>query len=78
MNIDRVHIRMLSGGHEVPEDKILSRYHRALSLVPELVPVCDILHISIIRWNRSGYLKRERLYIYIGKTSFGIVAELSN
>ena len=33
------------GGHGVPEDKIRSRYKKALGLIPELVKICDILHI---------------------------------
>ncbi|MBQ8955806.1 MAG: hypothetical protein IJ075_02455 [Lachnospiraceae bacterium] len=38
-------MRELSGGHGVPYDKILSRYDKALKLLPEIVQVCDILHI---------------------------------
>ena len=45
INVMRVHVREASGGHGVPEDKIKSRYHKALNLIPELVKVCDILHI---------------------------------
>ena len=45
INIARVNSRMLSGGHGVPEDKIVSRYHKALALVPQLVEVSDIVHI---------------------------------
>ena len=36
---------MLSGGHDVPKDKIISRYERALALVGEVVAVSDICHI---------------------------------
>jgi len=45
VNITRVQVREASGGHGVPEDKIRSRYEKALALIPELVKVCDILHI---------------------------------
>lgn len=45
INIARVHARIALGGHGVPEDKIRSRYHRALLLIPQLVEVCDVLHI---------------------------------
>ncbi len=45
INIARVKVREASGGHGVPEDKIRSRYDKALALVPELVQICDILHI---------------------------------
>ncbi len=45
VNVIRVKVREASGGHRVPEDKIRSRYDKALALIPELVDVCDILHI---------------------------------
>ena len=41
VNIDRVHQRVASGGHPVPEDKIVSRYHRALALLPEALMRSD-------------------------------------
>lgn len=45
INVARVHVRELTGGHSVPEEKIRSRYEKALALIPKLVEVCDILHI---------------------------------
>ena len=33
------------GGHSVPEEKIESRYYKSLKLIPELVKLCDIVHI---------------------------------
>jgi predicted ABC-type ATPase len=41
INVARVRARVLYGGHDVPEDKIRSRYAKAVSLVPEVVDVCD-------------------------------------
>ena len=45
INIARVRMRESMGGHGVPEDKIKSRYQKALKLIPELVEICDIVHI---------------------------------
>ena len=45
VNIARVNVRTASGGHGVPEDKIKSRYTKALALVPQLVEISDIVHI---------------------------------
>lgn len=45
INIWRVKSRVASGGHDVPEEKIITRYDRALELVKELVKVCDVCHI---------------------------------
>ena len=45
INVTRVKSREQAGGHSVPEDKIRSRYQKALTLIPELLSVCDVLHI---------------------------------
>lgn len=45
VNVMRVRSREALGGHGVPENKIRSRYEKALRLVPELIEVCDVLHI---------------------------------
>jgi len=41
INVARVKARHAAGGHDVPEDKIRTRYHRALALIPRLLNVCD-------------------------------------
>lgn len=45
INIDRVHNRVIHGGHYVNEEKVYERYIRALNLIPMLIPVCDELYI---------------------------------
>ena len=45
VNVARVNAREALGGHGVPEDKIRSRYFKALALIPQLVEVCDVLHV---------------------------------
>lgn len=45
INIARVASRVSAGGHGVPEDKIISRYDKALELVRQLIPICDVCHI---------------------------------
>lgn len=45
INVWRVKARVESGGHDVPEEKIITRYDRALVLVKDLIKVCDICHI---------------------------------
>ena len=45
INVLRVKSRVEAGGHDVPEEKIVTRYDRALDLVQELVILCDICHI---------------------------------
>lgn len=65
INVARVASRVAAGGHDVPADKIVDRYDRALELVHELVPVCDICHI----YDNSGstyriFKKRKSQYWY--------------
>ena len=45
INVCRVQSRVAEGGHDVPRDKIVSRYERALDLVKDVVSVSDICHI---------------------------------
>ena len=45
INVSRVSVRAALGGHSVPEEKIRSRYDKALKLIPRLVKICDIMHI---------------------------------
>lgn len=45
INVFRVESREATGGHGVPQDKIRSRYVKALDLIPELVEVADIMQI---------------------------------
>ena len=45
INVARVKTRVIRGGHDVPKEKIISRYWKALDLIPELVNVCDIMHV---------------------------------
>lgn len=45
INIARVRSRVIDGGHDVPSDKIISRYNRALDLVKDVIAFSDICHI---------------------------------
>ncbi len=45
INEIRVLARQSHGGHGVPAEKIRSRYDRCLKLIPELVKICDVMHI---------------------------------
>lgn len=65
INIFRVESREAVGGHGVPEDKIRLRYRKALDLIPELVKVCDVMHI----YDNSSvpfriFKKRKNEYFY--------------
>ena len=55
INKIRVAARVENGGHDVAEDKIESRYYKSLANIPELMELCDILHV----YDNSGdFLQR--------------------
>jgi predicted ABC-type ATPase len=41
INVARIRSRVQSGGHDVPEEKIRSRYKKAIELLPQIINVCD-------------------------------------
>jgi predicted ABC-type ATPase len=41
INVARVRSRVAAGGHDVPEDKIRSRYVKSLKMLPQLIDICD-------------------------------------
>lgn len=41
INLDRVKNRVQEGGHDVPSDKVISRYERVMNLLPEAISVSD-------------------------------------
>lgn len=45
INILRIKTRVASGGHDVPVEKVISRYDKSLDLVKSVVAVSDICHI---------------------------------
>ena len=45
LNVFRVQARTAQGGHDVPKEKIISRYDKSLKNIRELIQLCDILHI---------------------------------
>lgn len=60
INIWRVKSRVESGGHDVPEEKIIQRYDRALELIKELVKICDICHIYDNSGNKPFRIFKKR------------------
>ena len=45
INLDRIHNRVLDGGHDVPEEKTLSRYDRSITLLPEAMETADTARV---------------------------------
>ena len=45
INVDRVAKRVRAGGHDVPLDKIIARYHRSLNLLADAIGAADRAYI---------------------------------
>jgi len=45
INITRITQRVNSGGHGVPPEKVIARYHRCLKLLPEAIILADVAKI---------------------------------
>ena len=45
INVKRVCTRVANGGHDVDNEKIVSRYWKSLRNVNTLLELCDILHV---------------------------------
>ncbi len=77
INIWRVRSRVASGGHDVPEEKIIARYDRALMLVKDLVKICDICHIYDNSGNKPFRIfKKRKEQIYYDECKDWILADI--
>lgn len=45
LNVARVAARVTNGGHDVPPDKIVSRYWKSRKRLPRLLRIADICHV---------------------------------
>lgn len=45
INIDRIANRVASGGHDVPKDKVFSRYAKTMNLLPEIIKHSDTVKV---------------------------------
>jgi predicted ABC-type ATPase len=41
INIQRIHNRVLNGGHDVPKDKVISRYYKSMALMSQCLEIAD-------------------------------------
>ncbi|MDR0847390.1 MAG: zeta toxin family protein [Lactobacillales bacterium] len=66
INVGRIKSRVIGGGHPVPEEKIISRYHKALGLLPELIEICDVIHIydNSVGFERIFKKRKDEVFIF--------------
>lgn len=81
INIIRVKARKASGGHDVPKEKILSRYKKSLDLIPELLEICDFCHIYDNSFEPFRIFKKRKTEYYYWENDFwnkSNISELTN
>ena len=61
INIARVRRRVTDGGHDVPDEKVVDRYHRSLKLLPDLLKLAD----EALVYDNSDENKLPRFFIKI-------------
>ncbi len=54
INVARVKARARFGGHDVPSDKVVLRYHRAMKLFPLLFNICDECYVYDNSYERGA------------------------
>ena len=70
INLIRVMARESHGGHGVPAEKIKSRYAKCLNLLPELVNICDVLHIYDNSKEPFRIFKKRKTEYFIWENEF--------
>jgi len=76
INVMRVKSRFAAGGHDVPQDKILSRYSKALKLIPELIQVCDIFHLYDNTTKAFRIFKKRKTEYFYEESQFWNLEEI--
>lgn len=79
VNVERIADRVADGGHAVPSGKVESRFHKSLAMLPELVDVCDVLHI----YDNTGksperIFKKKRESIRFFETEYWSTRDIEN
>ena len=78
VNVGRVKIRTLSGGHDVPKDKIISRYERSLKILPELIKVSDICHVYDNTKSPTRIFSKKASYFRAWENEFFNLSDIIN
>lgn len=73
INISRVRNRVRLGGHDVPEDRIVARYHRSLELLLEAIHQTNRAYV----FDNSGDNK-DRKHTWLAEITDGRVLELKS
>ena len=70
INVSRVAQRVKNGGHDVPKDKIISRYYKSLNNLSKIIQIADVV------WVVDNSTEKAELIIYSKENRISINATL--
>lgn len=70
INLLRIKNRVQLGGHNVDKEKVISRYKKSLDLIPQVVKICDILHIYDNSSEPFRIFKKRKTIYYAWENEF--------
>lgn len=68
VNVSRVAQRVKNGGHDVPKDKIISRYYKSLNNISKIIQIADVV------WVVDNSTEKAELIIYSKENRISINA----
>lgn len=68
INVSRVAQRVKNGGHDVPTDKIISRYYKSLNNISKIIQIADVM------WVVDNSTEKAELIIYSKENRISINA----
>ena len=68
INVSRVAQRVKNGGHDVPMDKIISRYYKSLNSISKIIQIADVM------WVVDNSTEKAELIIYSKENRISINA----
>lgn len=78
VNIQRVARRVEEGGHEVPEDKIRTRYNRCMQLLPQVIEKSDffVLFDNTLKYELVILKHKGKHYMVVGNSRIQLPKEI--
>ena len=72
INVARVEARVALGGHDVPKERIISRYYKSLAHIKDLIELCDILHVYDNSTQPVRIIRKHKNDISISQMIYGV------
>ena len=78
INLVRVNARVAQGGHDVPPDRIKSRYDKCLHLLPQIIQMCDVCNIYDNTVELDRIFKKRKDEYFRWKNEYWSLSDIEN